>query len=47
MDSKFYFAFSAAPAEWCKFDRQPYRSLLLSAETPGQNHQPRAALFIV
>lgn len=47
MDSKLDFAFSAAPAEWCKFDLQPYRSLPLSAETPGQNHRPRAALVIV
>ena len=47
MDPKLYFAFSAAPAEWCKFDRQPYRSFPLSAETPGQNHQPRVALVIV
>lgn len=47
MDSKFNFAFSAAPAEWFKFDRQPYRSLLFSAETPGRNHRPRATLVIV
>lgn len=46
MDSKFYFAFSAAPAEWCKFDRQPYRSLPLSAETPGRNHRPRALVTV-
>jgi hypothetical protein len=47
MDSKLDFAFSAAPAEWCKFDRQPYRSFPLRAETPGQNHQTRAALVIL
>lgn len=47
MDPEFDFAFSAAPAEWFKFDRQPYRSLLFSAETPGRNHRPRATLVIV
>lgn len=47
MYPKFDFAFSTAPAEWCEFDRQPYRSLLLNAETPPRNHRPRAVLVIV
>lgn len=46
MYPKFDFAFSATPAEWCEFDRQPYRSLLLNAETPPRNHRPRAVLVI-
>lgn len=47
MDPEFYFASSAAPAEWCEFDRQPYRSLLLNAETPPRSHRPRAVLIVI
>jgi hypothetical protein len=47
MDTELYFTFSAAPAEWCEFDRQTYWSLLKNAEAPSRYHRRRAALVIV